>query len=84
MKNFPPAIAILLLSAFAVFAQSTSTAPSYRIDNFDLASGVRITLPPPPPSKQQLRKGRRTSAKLNHSSASVPLHVDEHELGRNS
>ncbi len=68
MKNFPLAVAILLVSATAVFAQTESVA-SYRLDNFDFASGVRITQPAPPPSKQS-RKGRANS---NYSATSSPL-----------
>ena len=71
MKIYSLGIAIILFTAASTFAQNPG-APAYRIDNFDLASGVRITLPPPPPSKQ-MRKGRLTSANLNHASSSLPL-----------
>jgi soluble lytic murein transglycosylase-like protein len=59
MKNFPLAVAIFLFSAFPVFAQSEFSGTSYRVDNFDLASGVRIELPPAPQSRK-LRHGRVT------------------------
>ena len=61
MKNFPLLAVIFLLSAFPVFAQAQSGTPAYRVDNFDLASGVRIELPPPPPSKK-FRHGRVPTA----------------------
>lgn len=74
MKNFLLIAVILLLAAFPVFAQNnSSTGPGYRVDNFDLASGVRIELPAPPPSRK-FRKGRiLTSTNLNHSTAGAPL-----------
>ena len=72
MKKFPLAVAIFLVSAASVFAQDGSGGSSYRVDNFDLASGVRIELPPPPASKK-LRKGRLLSANnLNYSPSSAP------------
>lgn len=73
MKNFPLTIAIVLVSSLGAFAQDVSNGSAYRVDNFDLASGVRITLPPPPPVKQ-LRKGRALNAtNLNHTSSVAPL-----------
>jgi hypothetical protein len=78
MKNFPLAVAIVLVSAASVFSQDQSTgslASSYRVDNFDLASGVRIDVPPPPASlSKKFRRGRLvTSNNLNYSSSSAPL-----------
>ena len=58
------------MTALPVFAQTGSSAPGYRVDNFDL-SAVRIELPPPPPSRK-LRRGRvlTSATNLDHSSAS--------------
>jgi soluble lytic murein transglycosylase-like protein len=73
MKKFPSAVAIFLLSVLPVLAQSQSGELAYRVDNFDLASGVRIELPPPPPAKK-FRKGRMSaSANVNYSPSSSPL-----------
>lgn len=68
MKKFSLIVAFILVSATAGFAQSESAGP-YRLDNFDFASGVRITAPAPPQSKRLL-KGR---ALANHSSTRAPL-----------
>lgn len=62
MRNFPLLIAFLLVSTSAAFAQTEPAGP-YRLDNFDFASGVRITQPPSP--AKRLRKGRVLT---NHSS----------------
>jgi hypothetical protein len=73
MKKFPLAVAIFVVCAFSVVAQNESSGGAYRVDNFDLASGVRIALPPPPPSKK-LRKGRTPAAtEVNYSPASGSL-----------
>jgi soluble lytic murein transglycosylase-like protein len=73
MKNFPFAVVVFLLSAFSVLAQNELSGAAYRVDNFDLASGVRIELPAPPPSKK-LRKGRMPAiANMNYAPASSPL-----------
>jgi soluble lytic murein transglycosylase-like protein len=80
MKNFSLAVALFLICAASVFAQTTSAGldgsgpSSYRVDNFDLASGVRVELPPPAPSFRKLRKGRLlTATNLNYSPSSAPL-----------
>ena len=72
MKKFLLAVAFFLISALPAFAQSESSRPSYRVDNFDL-SAVRIELPAPPPSKK-LRRGRvlTSSTNLDRSSSSTP------------
>jgi hypothetical protein len=73
MKKFPLAAAFFLISALTVFAQNESSGRSYRVDNFDLASGVRIELPPPSPAKK-LRRGRvLTSTALGNTRSSTPL-----------
>ena len=63
MKTFLLAVAFFLIPTLPVFAQSESSAPSYRVDNFDL-SAVRIELPAPPPAKK-LRRGRVLTASNN-------------------
>lgn len=70
MKQFPLAAAFLLLSSVSVFAQMESTRSSYRVDNFDFASGVRIETPAPAPAKK-LRKGRTLTA--NNSDGATVL-----------
>ena len=79
MNKFTLAVAILLVSAASALSQSSgpdaSLASSYRIDNFDLASGVRIELPAPSaPQFKKFRRGRLvTSNNLNYSPSSTPL-----------
>ncbi len=68
MKNFPLAAALLLFVSVPALAQMESTTPSYRVDNFDFANGVRIEMPAPPPAKK-LRKGRILTA--NSSEATL-------------
>ena len=63
MRKFPLATAIFLLSAIPVFAQSESAASNYRVDNFDLPTGVHIQTPPPPLSTK-LRRGRASTQTL--------------------
>ena len=73
MKIFLLTAALFLITALPAFAQSESSGPSYRVDNFDL-SVVHIELPPPPPAKK-LHRGRvlTSSTNLDHSSSSTPL-----------
>src|SRR6185503_6300864 len=66
MKNFPLAAAFLLLSSVPIFAQTETTAVSYRVDNFDFANGVRIEIPAPPAVKK-LRKGRLLTTNSSES-----------------
>lgn len=77
MKNFPLSVAFLFIvtaSALAQTAVDGSGPSTYRADNFDLASGVRIATPAPAPPAKRLRKGRLlTSNNFNHSPASQPL-----------
>jgi soluble lytic murein transglycosylase-like protein len=57
MKKLTLSGALLLLSAAAAFAQTTS---GYRFDNFDFANGVRLETPPaPPPTKVSGKQPRR-------------------------
>lgn len=74
MKKFPLVAALLLTSAYSAFAQDGSGAVSYRVDNFDLPTGVRIELPPPPAQPRKMR-GRRllTATNLNYVASSTPL-----------
>ena len=78
MKNFLLTLAIVLVSAASVLSQdqsSGSVASSYRVDNFDFKSGVRIEQPPSAaPLSKKLRRGKLvTSNNLNYSPASAPL-----------
>ena len=61
MKNFLLAVALLLVASFSIFGQTESNGPGYRVDNFDLASGVRIEQPAAPVFKK-LRKGRQPAS----------------------
>lgn len=79
MKKFPLIAALVLVFTASAFAQSSSTGSdgsspaNYRVDNFDLASGVRVVTPPPAPAKR-LRKGRLVNSNnLNYSTSSQPL-----------
>jgi hypothetical protein len=80
MKKFPLIAALVLVFTASAFAQSSSTGSdgsgpaNYRVDNFDLASGVRVVTPPPAPVAKRLRKGRLVSSNnLNYSPSSQPL-----------
>lgn len=57
MKKFLLTLPLVVVASLPVLAQGQADSAGYRIDNFDLASGVRIELPPPPPTRK-LRKGR--------------------------
>jgi soluble lytic murein transglycosylase-like protein len=61
MKKFLLTLPLVVVASLPVVAQGQTTSAGYRIDNFDLASGVRIELPPPPPTRK-LRKGRAVAA----------------------
>lgn len=58
MKNFPLLAILVLVSALPALAQNQSDTPSYRVDNFDLASGVRIETPAPPLASKKFGKSR--------------------------
>jgi hypothetical protein len=67
-------VALLVTSGFSAFAQDGSGAVSYRVDNFDLKSGVRIELPPAPTPAKKTRGRRLLTAKnLNYIPSSAPL-----------
>jgi soluble lytic murein transglycosylase-like protein len=73
MKKFPLVFAILLLSTFSAFAQD-GRAPGYRVDNFDLPTGLHVQLPAPPASPRKSRRGRLlTAANLNYAPSTTPL-----------
>ena len=59
MKGFALALLFTLSSAVAATAQ---TDLSYRFDNFDFASGVRIEKPPQPALKRNTRRGKVRAA----------------------
>ena len=78
MKKFPLTAALLIIFAASAFAQTgasdASGAAAYRVDNFDLARGVRIETPPPAPAAKRLRKGRLlTSNNFNYSPSNERL-----------
>ena len=80
MKKFPLVAAFLVIVAASAFAQNTSAgsersgSSTYRVDNFDLAAGVRIVTPPPAVPARKFRKGRLlTSNNLNYSRSAAPL-----------
>jgi transglycosylase-like protein with SLT domain len=80
MKKLPLIAALLLIFATSAFAQGISPAAdqsgsaAYRVDNFDLKTGVRVVAPPSPPAATRLRKGRLlTSNNLNYSPSSERL-----------
>jgi hypothetical protein len=79
MKTFSLATSFLLLFAASAFAQGTSpasapsSAASYRVDNFDLATGVRIATPPPAPLVKRSGSGPVTSKNLKYSNSRKPL-----------
>lgn len=69
MKKSLLVSAFLIVSALPALAQSDG--PSYRVDNFDLAGGVRIE-PPPPPAARKLGRGRvLTSNYLDRRSSNI-------------
>ena len=79
MKTFPLAAALLLVCSIMISAQTAQTAQteaSYRVDNFDFATGVRVELPPPPPiaSGKRGRSGKlTTSSNLIYIRSNAPL-----------
>jgi hypothetical protein len=79
MEKFPLIAAVLLLFAGSALAQEISTASdqsgasTYRADNFDLGSSVRVVTPPAPVA-QKFRKGRLVTANnLNYKASSEKL-----------
>ncbi len=56
-RRFLVVLAVQLACALSVWAQEPS---AYRVDNFDLANGVRIELPPTPVPSTMGKKPRRT------------------------
>ena len=76
MKKFLLTIAFILSVALSALAQNESASSAYRIDNFDLAGGVRIELPSTPPPVKRLRKGRMLT--------SAPVPVLENSLSSTS
>jgi hypothetical protein len=76
MKTFPLAAALLLACSILISAQTAPTEAGYRVDNFDLANGVRVELSPGPsvlPKKSA--RPRKLTAYSNlvysHSNASL-------------
>jgi len=71
MKILVFSLLFILTSAVAAMAQ---TDVSYRFDNFDFASGVRIEKPPQPPAKRTLRSGKsKNSAEPFANMNAAPL-----------
>ena len=73
MKRLAFTIGFLLATGSAGVAQDSSP---YRVDNFDLAGGVRIQLPPPPvasPQKGSRKRKLTTSRNWMYSSDKAPL-----------
>jgi soluble lytic murein transglycosylase-like protein len=78
MKNFSLVTVIVLIFAASVSAQRSadgSNQSTYRVDNFDFASGVRIETPPSPaPASKKLRNRRLViSTNQNYSPSSSSL-----------
>jgi soluble lytic murein transglycosylase-like protein len=71
MKNFPLALAIMLLSAFSVFGQSGA----YRVDNFDFANAIKIDTPPPAAKPLVKQRGKRlvTARNFDYAPSNLPL-----------
>ena len=71
MKNLTLALAVLLFSAFSVFAQGGS----YRVDNFDFANAVKIEAPPAPAKPLVKQRGKRlvTARNFEYAPANLPL-----------
>ena len=71
MKNFPLALAILLLSTLPVFAQGGS----YRVDNFDFANAVKVEAPQPVAQPARKLRGKRLVSARNYeyAPANLPL-----------
>lgn len=71
MKTYSLTLVLILASAASVLAQEGSP---YRVDNFDLANGVRVELPPPPapPAKKGARKFVGSN-NFNYSQTKAPL-----------
>ena len=70
MKNLTLALAVLLFSAFSVFAQGGS----YRVDNFDFANAVKIEVPAPAkPLVKQRGKRLVTARNFEYAPANLPL-----------
>jgi hypothetical protein len=80
MKKFPLVVAIVLVSTASVLSQdrpsgsAASGVSSYRVDNFDLASGVRIATPEQSAPLSRRPRGRLvTSNNLDYAPATTPL-----------
>ena len=71
MKIFPQALAVILLSALPVLAQSGS----YRVDNFDFANAVKIQTPPPVAKPLLKQRGKRliTARNFDYAPSNLPL-----------
>ena len=72
MKNVTLALAVLLFSAFSVFAQGGS----YRVDNFDFANAVKIATPPSPAPKPLVKqRGKRlvTARNFEYAPSNLPM-----------
>ena len=70
MKTLALATPLLIACAFPVLAQGTA---SYRIDNFDIANGVRIQLPEARPPRTRRKPRRLTAANNLNYSRSMPV-----------
>jgi soluble lytic murein transglycosylase-like protein len=71
MKKFSLVVAIVLLSALSVLAQSSS----YRVDNFDFANAVKVETPSPAAKSLVRQRGKRlvTARNFDYAPSNLPL-----------
>jgi soluble lytic murein transglycosylase-like protein len=78
MKHFPLIAAFILVCASAVFPQGNAGSSTYRLDNFDFVSGVRIAQPlPQPSSSPKSRRGRIRGAAPAASAGAINAIIND-------